>query len=454
MNDTIKDFLKQLVAFESVSSDKSKAEISRKTAEFIKFNLETIGVHVQLIENEKEGNNPLIFGKLGENPRKKTMLFYSHYDVQPAKIEDGWDTDPFTLIEKEDGYLYGRGVNDDKGPIAATFFAIKELLEDNEVLPVNIRFLYEGEEESSSGGFEETVTKYKSFLGKIDGILVLDSSWFTDQKPSIDYGARGIAYMGIEISGPNQDQHSGLVGGSIREPMTDLIFLLSKLSDLKGKVLIEGFYDKVKLVTEEEKSLYDNLAFSLKEYKKSIGVDRVLIEDPVQTMMNMWRNPSITIHGIQGAFSEPGTKTVVPGTVIGKISMRLVPDQDPTEIADLFTHYVKKEFNKTNSPNKLKITAMGVGDWWYGNVENYIYKAGAAAIKEYWKIYPDFTRSGGSIPIIPFMEKALNAPAMILGVGQTSDGAHSQNEHLRLKNLIGGKEVIQIMLKNISKVTE
>ncbi|MFX0185321.1 MAG: M20/M25/M40 family metallo-hydrolase [Candidatus Hodarchaeota archaeon] len=454
MNNTIKEFLKQLVAFESVSSDKGKVESSRKAAEFIKANLEKIGVQIQLIENAKEGNNPIIFGKLGEDPEKKSVLFYSHYDVQPAKIEDGWDSDPFTLIEKEDGYLYGRGVNDDKGPIAATFFAIKELLENKETLPVNIRILYEGEEESSSEGFEETVTKHKDYFGKLDGIIVLDSSWFTDQRPSIDYGTRGIAYMAIEISGLSQDQHSGLVGGSIREPMTDLIYLFSKLLNLNGVVLIKGFYDKVKPVSEEEKLLYENLEFSLEEYKKSIGVDKVLAEDPIQTMMNMWRNPSLTIHGIQGAFSESGSKTVVPSRVIGKVSMRLVPDQESTEIEELFRNYVKKEFEKTDSPNKLKITTLGVGDWWYGNVKNNIYKAGTKAIKEYWKMDPDFTRSGGSIPIIPFMEKTLNAPAMILGVGQASDGAHSQNERLQLKNLIGGKEVIKLLLKNISKTIE
>ncbi|MFX0149673.1 MAG: M20/M25/M40 family metallo-hydrolase [Candidatus Hodarchaeota archaeon] len=454
MTDSIINFLKQLIAFQSISSDKRKAESSRKAAEFIRDNLNAIGVQVQVIENEREGYNPLIFGKLGEDREKMTLLFYSHYDVQPAKIEDGWDTDPFTLTEKDDGYLYGRGVDDDKGPIAATYFAIKELLEDKEALPVNIRFLYEGEEESSSLGFEETVTKHKDFFGKVDGILILDSAWFTDHRPSIDYGARGIAYMGIEISGPKQDQHSGLVGGTIREPMTDLIYLLSKLIDLDGRILIDGFYSKVKQITEEERKLYENLEFSLEDYKKSLGLNRVLDENPIRTLMNMWRNPSLTIHGIQGAFSEPGMKTVVPSSIIGKVSMRLVPDQDPSEISELFTQYVMREFEKINSPNKLRVTTLGTGDWWYGNVQNDIYKAAAAAIEEYWNLVPAFSRSGGSLPIISSMEKMLKAPALILGVGQASDGAHSQNERLRLKNLIGGKEVIKILLQNVSKVAK
>ncbi|MHA2224115.1 MAG: M20/M25/M40 family metallo-hydrolase [Candidatus Hodarchaeales archaeon] len=451
MNDTIKDFLTQLIAFQSVSSDKSKVEESKKTAEFIVTHLEKIGVETELITNEATDKNPFVFGKIGSDSNKKTLLFYSHYDVQPAFLEDGWDSDPFILIEKDDGYLYGRGVSDDKGPITATYFAVKELLEEGE-LPVNIRFLYEGEEESSSGGFKKTVTKHKDFFGEIDGILILDGAWFDDNRPSMEYGFRGITYMGIEISGPSNDLHSGLVGGVIREPMTDLISLMSKLITLDGKVLVDGFYDKVLPLTEEERKLYNNLQFSLDDYKQSLGMDKVLAEDPTQTLMNMWRNPALTLHGIQGAFSGSGSKTVVPSTVIGKVSMRLVPDQDPHEIENLFTQYITKEFEKLNSPNRIRIISLGLGDWWYGDVSNFLFKSGEVAIKEYWKMDAAYARSGGSIPIIPFIEKIFSAPAMGLGIGQSSDGAHSQNEKIRIKNLIGGKKVIKLIMKHVSTI--
>lgn len=449
MNEGILKFLTELIAFKSVSSDKNQAENSRKAAEFIKSYLEVLGTNVKLIENVVKGKNPLIFGKLGEDTAKKTILFYSHYDVQPAEKEDGWDTEPFELIEK-DGYLYGRGTDDDKGPIAATIYAIKELLDEKKDLPVNIRFLYEGEEESGSEGFEEAVTNNKDFFGHIDGILILDTSWFTDNHPSLDYGFRGISYLAVEITGPKQDQHSGMVGGTIQEPMTDLVSILSKLIDQNGKVLVKGFYDKVNPLTDEERKLYGNLEFSLDEYKQSLGVERVLVEDPIQTLMNRWRYPCLSIHGIEKAFSGVGAKTVVPGTVVGKVSMRLVPNQDPQEIAKLFEDYVSKIFAEINSPNTLKVSSLGNGDWWYGDVTNFLFKAGKSALQEYWKIDPSFARSGGSIPIIPFMEKIFEAPAMGLGIGQPSDGAHSQNEHLRIENLIGGKEVIKLTLKNIS----
>ena len=451
MNDDILDFLRQLIAYKSVSSDINQAENSRKTAEYIKSSLEIIGVHTDLMENETKDKNPLVFGKLGDDPTKKTILFYSHYDVQPAEIADGWDTDPFILTEKEDGYVYGRGTDDDKGPIAATIFAIKELVKDHGNLPVNLRILYEGEEESSSGGFEETVLKNKKYFGKVDGIMILDTSWFTDGQPSLDYGFRGISYLGVEIEGPSSDQHSGMVGGTIREPLIDLIYLMSRFVNLEGKVLVDGFYDKVKPLTDEETKLYENLDFSLQEYKDSIGISRVLVEDSTTTLMNMWRNPCLSIHGIEGAFSGSGGKTVVPGKVIGKVSMRLVPDQEPEEITNLFVKFAEAEFKKLHSPNQLTINPLGSGDWWLGNINNFLFTSGKVALSQYWKIEPSFARSGGSIPIIPFMESTFNAPAIGIGIGQPSDGAHGQNERIRIKNLVGGKEVIKLMLTNIAE---
>ncbi|MHA1992539.1 MAG: M20/M25/M40 family metallo-hydrolase [Candidatus Hodarchaeales archaeon] len=450
MSEELKSYLKELISLQSISAEKNKASESRKTAELIKSKLEGLGAQVEIIENKIEEKNPLILGKIFHDSTKPNILFYSHYDVQPASKEDGWDTEPFELSEKGQ-YFLGRGTNDDKGPIVATHFAIEELKSETDNLPVNISFLYEGEEESSSGGFEETVTANKDFYGKIDGILILDTSWFNDEQPSMDYGFRGMAYMEINIKGPKKDQHSGAVGGSIREPMTDLVYLFNSLLDLEGKVLIEGFYDNVKPLTEEEKELYKKIKFDLSAYKKTLGVQRLPIEDPDEVLMNMWRNPCLSIHGIQGAFSGPGLKTVVPGNVIGKVSMRLVPDQDPEEIGNLFIKHVESEYNKLDSPNTLNVKMSGEGDWWYGDLNNYLFKHGFDALKEYWGIEPALTRSGGSIPIVPFMEKIFDAPAMGFGVGQESDGAHSQNERLRVKNLVGAKEVLKKILVKVGE---
>lgn len=450
MKDEMLQFLDDLIAMPSISAEPDRADDSRKTAEYIKNAYEDIGFEVSIVDNKVEGKNPLILGKLEADPDKKTILFYSHYDVQPAAIDDGWDTQPFEMTQKEDGYVYGRGTNDDKGPITATYFAIKQLQEDGE-LPVNVAILYEGEEESSSGGFEETVTANTGFYGDVDGIMVLDTSWFSDDRPSVDYGFRGISYMSINITGPKKDQHSGLVGGTIHEPMTDLVHILSNLISLDGEVLIDGFYDDVKPINDTEKELYEDIEYNIEDYKNYLGRDILLVDDTTKTLMNQWRNPCLSIHGIEGAFSGPGAKTVVPGTVKAKVSMRLVPDQDPDKIADLFTTYVNEMFEDMDSPNEMEVVTLGTGNWWYGNINNFLFESATTAIENYWEQTPNYARSGGSIPIIPFMEEVFDAPAIGLGVGQSSDGAHSQNERLRIKNLVGAKYVIAGTLELIGK---
>ena len=447
MSKEIIEYLTKLVAIPSVSSDPSRKQDSLKTADFVISKFEELGAETKIVSNAIAGKNPLLFGKLGSDPKKKTILFYSHYDVQPALKEDGWDTEPFTVLEKDE-YIYGRGVTDDKGPIAVVYQAIKELKATGELL-VNIRWLYEGEEESGSGGFEETVAKEYQFFGKVDGLMIMDTAWFGERVPSVDYGFRGMVYAHIEISGPNKDQHSGEFGGAFREPMTDLVYILSKLIDLDGKILIEGIYDSVKKLTPEEEKLYENIGFDVKEFKDSLGYSsKWANEDPKKLLQNLWRNPSLSIHGIEGAFYGPGGKTVIPAKVIGKVSMRLVPDQKPKEIAKLFEKYVTKEFTKLHSPNKIVFRSPNTGDWWYGDVSNYLFKSWTKACKAYWKMEPAYTRSGGSIPIIPFMEKLFNAPAIGMTTGQSTDGAHSQNERIRIKNLEGSKEIVKMLLKD------
>ncbi|RMG21783.1 MAG: M20/M25/M40 family metallo-hydrolase [Methanobacteriota archaeon] len=441
--------LKELIKIPSVSADPNRRQDARKTAEFIENKLKKLGAETAIVENEVEGLNPLLLGKLGNNPDKFTVAIYSHYDVQPALKSDGWATEPFEPIEK-DGYIYGRGASDDKGPIAATLTAVEEIVSSGD-LPVNFRFIYEGEEESGSGGFEKTLSKHADFLGKIDGIMILDTAWFSDNAPGMDYGFRGLAYMGIEIQGPKKDIHSGLAGGIIREPMTDLVKILAQLHDENHKATIPGFYNDVVPVTPEEEQFYENIDFDIDEFKKANGIPSLLSDDKKTILMDNWRNPCLSIHGIEGAFYEPGAKTVIPGKVIGKVSMRLVPNQDPSKIAKLFTEYVEQLFKELKSPNKLKVYTYGTGDWWYGDPNSFLYSKARKILKEYWGIEPTLTRSGGSIPIIPFMEKLFDAPAIAIGIGQNSDGAHSQNERVRIKNIVGAKEVLKLYFSELSK---
>jgi acetylornithine deacetylase/succinyl-diaminopimelate desuccinylase-like protein len=449
VTEPIIDYLRKLVSLQSVSADPDKRSDALETAKFIQNDMNEMGMDTLLVSNEVQGLNPLILARLGNDESKKTLVIYSHYDVQPAAIEDGWDTDPFVLTEKN-GYLYGRGASDDKSGISTALTAIKEIQKSGE-LPINFRFIYEGEEESSSGGFEKTVTKHHEWLGKIDGILILDTGWFGDNVPAMDYGFRGITYMGIEIAGPIKDVHSGS-GGTFREPMTDLIKIMAELIDEDGKATIEGFNDKVRSVSDEENTLYDNIEFDSEEYRDTLGLKSLYSYDKKEVLMNTWRYPSISLHGIEGAFSTKGSKTVIPAKVIGKVSMRLVPDQDPEEIASLFEKHVTKLFENQNSPNDLSVYSLGNGDWWYGDPTNFLFEVGKNVLRDYWDIEPSLVRSGGSIPIVPFMEKILQAPAVSIGIGQDSDGAHSQNERIRIKNLVGGKDVLKMYFQALGEL--
>ncbi|MHA2250548.1 MAG: M20/M25/M40 family metallo-hydrolase [Candidatus Kariarchaeaceae archaeon] len=441
------DTLREFVSLQSISSDPTKGEDSVKTAEYLISKLKDLGVETRLARNKTEGKNPLVLGRLDVNSSKPTLTLYGHYDVQPASVEDGWQSEPFDLQEK-DGYLYGRGATDDKGPITATLFAVKELLAEGE-LPINIRFIYEGEEESGSEGFEETVLANNDWFVDTDGIMVMDNYWLGEHRPCVTYGLRGMTYVTIELSGPSQDLHSGVEGGVIREPLFDLIQILSKLSSKDGKALIDGFYDKVLPLGSTEESLYDAIEYDLVRYREALGVKALQFDNVKKVLLHKWRYPTISIHGIEGAFSGPGGKTVIPSRVTGKVSMRLVPDQDPKEIGELCKKQVEEIFAQLESPNTLSVEAISTGDWWVGNPDNFLFKAADQAIFDVWKQKPMYTREGGSIPIVPFMEKTFDAPAMLLSIGQSTDQAHSQNERIRIENLVNGKEVLKTMFRLI-----
>ncbi|MHA2172869.1 MAG: M20/M25/M40 family metallo-hydrolase, partial [Candidatus Kariarchaeaceae archaeon] len=322
------DFLAEFVSLKSISSDPQYRQTSHDTASYLLQQILTLGADAEVILQDDA--NPAVIGKIGNEEDIKTILIYGHYDVQPASKEDGWDTDPFDLTEK-DGFLYGRGATDDKGPISSTLFAVKEMMEDGE-FPVNLRFIYEGMEESGSVGFEEIVAANLEFFGKVDGVVVIDNYWLGTERPCLTYGLRGMAYMGIEVSGPKQDLHSGVEGGTIREPMTDLINIMGKLQMIDGMPLIGHFGDNVRPMTPEENALYEDIDFDLDTYKENLGVTALNETDTKKLLMKKWRFPTFSFHGIEGAFSGPGGKTVIPQKVTAKVSMRLVPDQVPDEI--------------------------------------------------------------------------------------------------------------------------
>ncbi|EFI27177.1 hypothetical protein CC1G_15002 [Coprinopsis cinerea okayama7 len=418
--------LSKFVAIPSISSISSHQEDCRQAAIWLRKCLAQLGATTSLLPTG-EGINPLVLatftGSVGEQ-RKPRILFYGHYDVISAP-PDGWDSDPFILTGKN-GYLYGRGATDNKGPILAIACAAADLL-SNRALGVDIVFLIEGEEECGSLGFRDAVRKHKEAIGHVDAILVSNSTWITDDRPCITYGLRGVIHCGLEISSNFPDLHSGVEGGGVVEPMADMVKLLSTLTNDKNRVQIPGFYDSVRPESEDEKRNFELL--SKITHKSST------------TLESRWREPSLTIHTIE--VSGPKHATVIPGSVKAQISLRIVPDQDLDRTSKSLIDYLKKVYHGFRSPNKLEISVNHTADWWLGRLDDPWFKALESAVRETWGEEPLRIREGGSIPSVPYLEKEFGCHALHFPMGQASDQAHLPNERISLINLHKGRDVVQ-----------
>ncbi|CAG8444891.1 387_t:CDS:10 [Diversispora eburnea] len=419
---------------------------------------------------EQLGKNPLVFGKFvgiddelssyklpcGYYKKKTNILVYGHYDVIDAD-ETKWNTDPFEMFGK-DGYIYGRGVSDNKGPMLATIFAASELQQEKK-LKANVYFLIEGEEESGSVGFYEALEKSKDLIGEIDVIFVSNSYWLDDEIPCLTYGLRGVIRSTIEITSSHTDLHSGMQGGAISEPLNDMVRVLSKLISDDNYILIPGFYDKVRPVTPSEQQLYEPLVeLKIRETfnnKSNISQNH----DEFQKLQNRkklmarWRYPSLTVHKID--VSGPKNSTVIPCKAKANVSMRIVPDQDLNVIVEYFQSYVKSIFETLKTDNDLSITINSKTDWWLGDIGSKYYKATEQAIEQEWGIKPLYIREGGSIPTVRLLEKEFNAVTVHFPMGQSTDQAHLNNERIRLQNLFKGKLIFKrLFSKSVNEARE
>jgi len=454
------DRLAECVAIPSVSAWAENRKDIVRVCEWTAEKLKQLGATIELVDigeqTMPDGSviplPPLVMGHLGNDPKKKTVLIYGHLDVQPAALSDGWDSDPFVLSER-DGKLYGRGSTDDKGPVLAWINAIEAYRELKQEIPINIKFCFEGMEESGSENLEEELIKRKdTFLNNVDYTCISDNYWLGENKPCLTYGLRGIAYFGIEIQSSTKDLHSGLFGGSVHESMVDLVALLNELVDARGKILIPGIYDSVAELTEHEKKLYSSIDFSQNKFLEDSGCFKLIHDEKEHTLMSRWRFPCLSIHGIEGAFDGPGSKTVIPRKVTGKFSLRLVPNQDPTEIERLVVDYIEKKFKERNSPNKLTVKCMGSAKPWVSDFNDPHYLAAKNAIMRVYNVEPDFTREGGSIPITLTFQELTGKSVLLLPIGSCDDGAHSQNEKINLINYINGTKLLGVYFEEIASI--
>ena len=458
--------LAEAVAIPSVSSDlPNHLPDIEKMIEWCKDHITNLGGTAELLPNPsatKDGPLPPIllgtFLAKEDADTKKTVCVYGHLDVQPAKMEDGWTSDPFTLTER-DGKLYGRGSTDDKGPALSWLWIVEAHRKLGVDLPVNIKILYEGMEESGSAGMFEAIrdlSRDGQFLNDVDFFCISDNYWLGKTKPCLTYGLRGMAYFQVGIRCCEQDLHSGVLGGTVHEGMTDLVQLMASLVDSSGKILVDGVMDDVAEVSEEESALYDSIEFDMEAYKEESKVksvsDKLLHSDKKSLLMARWRYPTLSLHGIEGAFSGAGAKTVIPAEVLGKFSLRLVPDQEPAKIEKAVKAHLEKVFSGLNSPNKMRVEMIHGAKAWLSDPNHPNYEAAAKAIERVYGSKPDYTREGGSIPITGFLEDATGMNVCLLPVGACDDMAHSTDEKYNKSNLINAIKVLGLYLHELGAI--
>ncbi len=430
----------QLLKIPSVSADPVYAQDVLNAAEFIKNNMETIGL--DNVSIEETPGYPIVYGEKIINPNLPTVLVYGHYDVQPPDPLGLWESDPFepvikTTEEHPQGAIYARGASDDKGQMFMHLKAVEYLLKNNK-LGVNVKFMIEGEEEVGSPSLSWYVKRNHDKL-KNDVILISDTGMIDNQTPAITTGLRGLTFVEVEVTGPNRDLHSGLYGGAVGNPANILAKMIAQLHDDKKRITIPGFYDDVMELSAPEREEMKKIPFDLEKYKRELGIDEVYGEENFSVLERQSIRPTLDVNGMWSGYTGEGAKTIIPSKAYAKISMRLVPNQNPDDIAEKFEKYFKSIAPKAV---KVKVTRLHGGDAYITPTNFDGYKAAAMAIEKAFGKKPLPIYSGGSIPIVPLFEKELGTKSILMGFGLNSDAIHSPNEHYGIFNFLKGIESI------------
>ena len=439
------DELIELLKIPSISADSAYKNDIVKTANAVKSALETAGCKkVELCETP---GNPIVYGEHIIDPGLPTVLVYGHYDVQPADPIDLWNSAPFEPViqitkEHPEGAIYARGSSDDKGQMYMHIKAFELMMQTN-TIPCNIKFMIEGEEEIGSTSLEWFVKRNQEKLSN-DVILISDTGMISIDQPSITTGLRGLSYVEVEVEGPNRDLHSGLYGGAVANPINILAKMIASLHDEDNRIKIPGFYDDVIEATSEERKEMAKAPFSLEEYKSALDIEEVYGETGYITNERNAIRPALDVNGIWGGYIGEGAKTVIASKAHAKISMRLVPDQTPEKITELFKKYFESLAPKAV---KVKVTPHHGGYPYVTPIDFVGYKAANKAYTEAFGVESIPQRSGGSIPIVALFEQELKSKTILMGFGLDSDAIHSPNEHFGIYNFLKGIETIPLFYR-------
>lgn len=455
INDNKEKFLSELfdlLRIPSISADPAYAGDVNRTAEVIAQQFKSIGL--DKVEICQTAGYPIVYAEKIFDTSLPTVLVYGHYDVQPADPIDLWHNPPFEPIIKKteihpDGAIFARGACDDKGQMFMHVKAVEAMMQTNE-LPCNVKFMIEGEEEVGSENLGIFVTQNVEKL-KADIILVSDTGMLANDVPSITTGLRGLSYVEVEVTGPNRDLHSGLYGGCVANPINILAKMIASLHDEDNHITIPGFYDRVIELSDEERAEMAKAPFSHEKYCKALDIADTYGEKGYSTMERGSIRPTLDVNGVWGGYTGEGAKTVIASKAYAKISMRLVPDQDPNEITELF----QKHFESL-APKGVKVLVKPHhgGEAAVTPIDSIGYKAASMAYESSFGKKPIPVRSGGSIPIVAMFEKVLGLKTILMGFGLDSDAIHSPNEHYGLFNYYRGIETIPYFYKYFTELSK
>ncbi|HLW52221.1 MAG TPA: dipeptidase [Candidatus Angelobacter sp.] len=429
--------LKDLLRIPSVSTAPEHKDDVRRAAEFVASEMRRIGLeNVEIIATK---GHPLIYADWLHAAAKPTVLCYAHYDVQPAEPLNEWISPPFEPTERNQN-IYARGAVDDKGQLWMEIKAIEALMKGhNGRLPLNVKFIIEGEEEVGGESIAAYVRKEKAKL-KADFALVCDTELFAPDLPTLCVGLRGLVYTEIEAQGAKTDLHSGMYGGAAPNPLFALVEIISKLKDARGHILIPGFYKGMKAPSKDELKAWKRLPFNEEHYRKTEVGSKVLTgEAGFSVLYRTWARPTLEVHGMPGGFTASGAKTVIPARASAKVSMRLVPNQDPDDVLKRYTKFVKKH---TPKGIDLNIKVHSKGPACVVGTDNRYIKAATEAMHDVFRKDTVFIRSGGSIPIVTDFQDVLKIPSVMMGFGLPDDNLHAPNEKFHIPNFYRGIESI------------
>jgi acetylornithine deacetylase/succinyl-diaminopimelate desuccinylase-like protein len=423
--------LKDLLAIPSISTSPDHKPDIQRCAEWIANHLRSLGMgRVEIFPTD---GHPVVYAEWLNAPGKPTILLYGHYDVQPVDPISLWTSPPFEATIRGDN-LYARGAADDKGQVFIHLKSIETYMKNIGRLPINLKVIFEGEEEIGSEHLASFVKENTDLL-RAELVVISDTSMFAKGVPSVCYGLRGLSYMQVDLEGPNRDLHSGSFGGSVHNPIQALSEIIAQLHDKNGKVTIPGFYDDVRPLTPKERDEYKKLPWNDKKYAKELGVKSLYGERGFTTLERLWARPTLECNGIWGGFTGEGAKTVLPSKASAKISMRLVPDQKADKIAKLFEKHIKKIAPKTVN---VKVTYLHGGDAAITPIDHPGVQAAVAALGKGFGKKPVYQREGGSIPVVVQFKELLGLDTVLLGFGLPDENAHAPDEFINLDNFFGG----------------